>query len=162
VGLYSHRINFSCFNRADGNHVPTFCRLHRCALIASMLASDPDSSLYRFATASAIMAARPMLRPASRSSRRLDGIRLDSRRHKASRDPMDDTRVGPSPSDRPCRSQAHQDQARNPHLPPLGRTPPSLEGPKEVEDGLLIRRREPLEIRYDRIGFRRRKSRCFW
>jgi hypothetical protein len=58
--------------------------------------------------------------------------------------------------------QAHQDQARNPHLPPLGRTPRSLEGPKEVEDGLLIRRREPLEIRYDRIGFRRRKSRCFW
>ena len=32
----------------------------------------------------------------------------------------------------------------------------SLEGAKEVEDSLLIRRREPHEIRYDRIGFRRR------
>ena len=38
---------------------------------------------------------------------------------------------------------------------------PALEGAKEVEDSLLIRRREPHEIRYDRIGFRRRISRRF-
>jgi hypothetical protein len=46
---------------------------------------------------------------------------------------------------------------RSPRLPPRGRTPRRLEGAEKVEDRLLIRRREPHEIRYDRIGFRRRK-----
>jgi hypothetical protein len=49
----------------------------------------------------------------------------------------------------------------NPHLPPRGRSPRRLKGAKEVEDGLLIRRREAHELRFDRIGFRRRKSRRF-